>query len=111
MREIKFRALVKPLNTNQRWEYYSTLTMPTWLDFCKIIVKDLQFTGLKTKKGKEIYVGDVVKGRYVDDLNGERFENDEITELDPESPCRGYWEDCEIIGNIYENPELKENLK
>jgi len=52
------------------------------------------------------YEGDIVSGRYVNDLMGEVFENDGILALDADGPCRGYWEDCEIIGNISENPEL-----
>ena len=72
--------------------------------------KVMQFTGLHDKHGKEIYEGDIVKGQY-----GEK----EIVELrkfynyNSEGGCEGFgWatetdiEKCEVIGNIYENPEL-----
>jgi len=104
-KEVKFRAWDKKTNKMASWELilkecnrFSFLILPSW--------EFMQFTGLKDKNGKEIYERDIVKGRYVDYLDGEYFENDEIIELDAEGPCRGDWEDCEIIGNIYENPDL-----
>jgi len=72
----------------------------------------MQFTGLTNKKGREIYEGDIanVDGRedphlveFVPKASGGRFQ---FTH-----PKKGVWScfpepSIEIIGNIYENPEL-----
>ena len=79
----------------------------------------MQFTGLKDKNGKEIYEGDVMQDKNVlmkgVDEFGEMVFKDGKFQLKIHMVGKdGYnyfdlincWDDFEIIGNIYENPEL-----
>ncbi len=67
-----------------------------------------QYTGLKDKNDKEIYEGDILKGWLLDyDTSSSVVEwSDSGWSPNIEGECEVYWDDCEIIGNIYENPEL-----
>jgi len=113
MRTIKFRALVEPENKKDLpyWIYYSTLEIPYKPKNVKrIIVKDLQFTGLKDKNGKEIYGGDIIE-HQIPVLGTDRkpviFEKGCFKLKDYDFNEWVYpGATFEVIGNIYENPEL-----
>lgn len=65
----------------------------------------MQYTGLKDKNGKEIYEGDIVREfEYVDGIGWEYEEG--INEVKFFNGGFSFNRQCEIIGNIYENPEL-----
>ena len=137
MREIAFRAWIggKVNKMVSVHGIHFILNEIFWQEFqkegktncsCKIneYITLMQYTGLKDKNGKEIYEGDVVqfhfnknwcKGDY---LPQERFE---VTLENFRKWCKGEKfgyegelllspDDCEVIGNIYESPELLSDL-
>lgn len=83
----------------------------------------MQSTGLHDKNGKEIFEGDIVTdGEFIgeirnhqtlgfymlDEEENERFFSDSASLEDFEEDAKIVSEILEIIGNIYENPELLE---
>ena len=72
----------------------------------------MQFTGLHDKNGKEIYEGDIVQ--IYKHMSSEKSEvtqvvwDEENCEYKGIYPNIAVWEQHEVIGNIYENPELLE---
>ena len=127
-REIKFRGL----NSKGAWIY----GMPTYdmkymfehesinsVDNYEIDPKTVgQYTGLKDKNEKEIYEGDIVISKcdvsvlYVVKFGQYMYSDacfflEEISDINP--PLRFFSrgiEQTEIIGNIYQNPELLETV-
>lgn len=95
----------------------------------KNVVKDdvkeyvlMQSTGLKDKNGKEIFEGDIITngqnvmcmkrhntlGFYVEEKGEVEFIADSAVLEDFEEDAKEIADRLEIIGNIYENPELLE---
>ena len=117
MREIKFRAwdkenkvMINAIFVGLGKVYGMTKTFKPSKELEDVIL--MQYTGLKDKNGKEIYEGDVVKGEwdvveeiYVSDV---QFYGGAFRVHKTGLPLEyGYMRrECEVIGNIYENPEL-----
>lgn len=78
--------------------------------------KIMQYTGLKDKNGKEIYEGDIVCDRWANFYtpifrNGiymaYNVKDLHLTKQEPSTQFNVIWKNgCEVIGNIYENPDL-----
>jgi hypothetical protein len=117
-REIKFRA----------WDWIQgmytvdvlALTADSWPVWGKDLtgisiphqpsIKVMQFTGIQDSKGVDIYEGDILRPDYHD-------EAPEPVSWSDECSCWCWGEDAfsdyhmegaDVIGNIYENPELAE---
>ncbi|HAT4125260.1 TPA: DNA-packaging protein [Clostridium perfringens] len=109
-REIKFRAWHK--NANHMCMNVTTdLLNRDYLVF-------MQYTGLKDKNGKEIYEGDILINTNKSKLNL-GIENQkyliiyralgfDLKPLFKGMALKFNYTDLELIGNIYENPELLE---
>ena len=112
MREIKFRAWDKK-QENMIYEGLSIEldgSISVHITGTSSLLILMQYTGLKDKNGKEIYEGDILKIHGSIDFRGRNVS----VEF-----CMGAFRDSyykwnlfakshefEIIGNIYENPEL-----
>ena len=102
MRTIKFRIFDSEIK--KYIDISASAIMLDELNNLKPNLKIEQFTGLHDKNGKEIYEGDIVTdgvGKYkiIYDLKLAGYQPYCIFRDDPENYC-------EVIGNIYENPEL-----
>lgn len=128
MREIKFRAwdteekvMWQPLTLDDiiraEWEFQTDpyeYTLP-WKDYMwsqhdKTVW--MQYTGIKDRKGKDIYEGDIVDG-HADgpgkiewQKTGWIYTFDDMNCVGLDEICFWFGNNATVIGNIYENPDL-----
>ena len=124
MREIKFRTWDKEikemLSDVSLWNDDFTSYLNEHIEYLQDKCELMQYTGLKDKNGIEIYEGDIVKigidfGYGTQPLVGEVlfdkcsfvYRHKSQGDLSLFGIDSNDW--CEVIGNIYENPELLEN--
>lgn len=119
MKEIKFRAWDKVSETMHNIGFHidagGLVVRHThyWENEPDLVL--MQFTGLLDKNGKEIFEGDIIKWKHGDEKGTSQVWFDESqcgfceNQIDKTSGFfLGWLKEKEIIGNIYENPELLE---
>ena len=117
MRDIKFRLVCKSVTGDLFYRYldFDTLIRGEYTintdGLIETIIGKNQYTGLTDKNGKEIYEGDICNARLADgtpltyeveipDVYIATNESDSYYLVDEKT--------FEVIGNVYENPELLE---
>ena len=121
MREILFRALDKVHNdikevavinwveqTVLLWNKRGNVRITIKRNFDDIEL--MQYTWLTDKNGMKIYEGDIVQCHAIRFPNGIWYYSTKITIDDfiYDSYGIGQYDECEVIGNIHDNPELAE---
>lgn len=123
MREILFRGKRK-----DNGEWIEGLPQKIWGDWHIINLDDentaypidpetlCQFTGLKDKNGKQIWENDIIKHEISDTIGAVKwYEEDYVgwcvddVVIDEQQLTVEMWSECDVIGNIFNNPELLNN--
>jgi uncharacterized phage protein (TIGR01671 family) len=114
MREIKFRCWFRGEMIRNAMCSHASFNDDGTIEH---MGKLMQYTGLKDKNGKEIYEGDILKYKDGSDVatykvfwddRSARFTDTRIEDGDSQTAYDGFEfvNDCKVIGNIHEHPEL-----
>ena len=123
MREILFRGKRK-----DNGEWIEGLPQKMWGDWHIINSDDentaypidpetlCQFTGLTDKNGEQIWENDIIKHEISDTIGAVKwYEEDYVgwcvddVVIDEQQLTVEMWSECDVIGNIFNNPELLNN--
>ena len=119
MREIKFDIKIRHIETGNTFR--EVFTLDEIISGSKLYAKGIQevvfkrqFTGLKDKNGKEIYEGDILKIQDMSFCFMVEFKNAYVGGWVLSNPISQDFislgartqDSIEVIGNIYETPEL-----
>jgi len=114
MKEIEFRSFDNKTNKFEYWSFPENKYDGIFWEMIKRpeFEKPQQSTGLKDKTGKLIFEGDILQPQWGDELPGQviyypnyaYFGFTSVTKILDFTETQG--DEYEIIGDIYQNPEL-----
>ena len=121
MRELKYRVYIPEFSKLVYFEFNNFDYSDRYLDDPEHPVQ--QYTGMKDKYGKEIYEGDIVQynqnssydnmdfiAKWSDDKLGFIFQSNSGEQLVNQTPHLNRFKHLEVVGNIFENPELLKTI-